>query len=219
MVPGNILRVIGGGHSRDKTFLVKEKAPARAEAFEVAGSKLVPISFGLVGTVHRNTEILGLFWRQGCQLDANLLQVQPCHFLIQLLRQRVNVDCVGVLVLPEVELSQCLVREAVAHYEAGVTGCTSEVYQAAFGEHEDAVPRLAVLTLEVVLVDLRLDVDLLYITRLIEWIDLDLVVEVADVANDRLVFHLAHVLERDDIYIAGAGDVDVASDRECPQSW
>ena len=40
---------------------------------------------------------------------------------------------------------------------------------------------------------------------------LDLVVEVADVADDGLVLHLAHVLERDDVDVAGGGDVDVAA--------
>ena len=40
---------------------------------------------------------------------------------------------------------------------------------------------------------------------------LDLVVEVADVADDGLVLHLAHVLQRDDVDVAGGGDIDVAA--------
>ena len=44
-------------------------------------------------------------------------------------------------------------------------------------------------------------------------VHLDLVVEVADVTNDRLVLHLPHVLERDDVPVAGRGDVDVAVPR------
>jgi hypothetical protein len=39
--------------------------------------------------------------------------------------------------------------------------------------------------------------------------DLDLVVEVADVADDRHVLHLAHVLDADDVLVAGGGDEDV----------
>ena len=39
--------------------------------------------------------------------------------------------------------------------------------------------------------------------------DLDLVVEVADVAHDRLVLHALHVLVRDDVDVAGGGDEDV----------
>ena len=45
----------------------------------------------------------------------------------------------------------------------------------------------------------------------VEAVDLDLVVEVADVADDGLVLHLLHVLERDDVHVAGGGDVDVAA--------
>ena len=37
----------------------------------------------------------------------------------------------------------------------------------------------------------------------------DLVVEVADVADDRLVLHPRHVLGRDDVVVAGGGDEDV----------
>src|SRR5205823_12074122 len=40
--------------------------------------------------------------------------------------------------------------------------------------------------------------------------DLDLAVEMADVADDRAVAHLAHVVEGDDIDVAGRGDEDVA---------
>jgi hypothetical protein len=40
--------------------------------------------------------------------------------------------------------------------------------------------------------------------------DVDLVVEVADVADDGLVLHLEHVLFGQDVVVAGAGDEDVA---------
>ncbi|GIX50471.1 MAG: hypothetical protein KatS3mg132_665 [Limisphaera sp.] len=43
----------------------------------------------------------------------------------------------------------------------------------------------------------------------VEAVHLDLVVEVADVADDGLVLHAEHVLERDDVAVAGGGDVDV----------
>ena len=39
--------------------------------------------------------------------------------------------------------------------------------------------------------------------------DVDLVVEVADVAHDRLVLHPRHVLGGDDVLVAGRGDEDV----------
>jgi len=49
---------------------------------------------------------------------------------------------------------------------------------------------------EGVLVDLRLDVEALHVRAGVELVDLDLVVEVADVADDGLVLHRLHVLER-----------------------
>ena len=43
--------------------------------------------------------------------------------------------------------------------------------------------------------------------------DLDLVVEVADVADDGAVLHRAHVLDGDDVLVAGGGDEDVGARR------
>ena len=60
-----------------------------------------------------------------------------------------------------------------------------------------------------VLVNLRLDVQLLDAGRAVQPVHLDLVVEMADVADDGLVLHLLHVLQGDDFAIAGAGHVDV----------
>ena len=56
------------------------------------------------------------------------------------------------------------------------------------------------------MVDLRLDVLPAVVAQRI---DVDLVVEVADVAHDRLVFHAAHVLVGDDVVVAGGGDENV----------
>src|SRR5690625_1738924 len=41
--------------------------------------------------------------------------------------------------------------------------------------------------------------------------DLNLVVEVADVSNDGLIFHRCHVLGRDDVLVPGSCDEDVAA--------
>src|SRR5580698_2532723 len=64
---------------------------------------------------------------------------------------------------------------------------------------------------KVVLIDLRLDVELLHIRRLVELVHLDFIVEVADIADDSLVLHLLHVLEGDDVEVASAGDVNIAT--------
>ena len=59
------------------------------------------------------------------------------------------------------------------------------------------------------LVDLRLDLVLDDARDLGQAGHVDLVVEVADVADDRLVLHLVEVLDRDDVEVAGRGDEDV----------
>ena len=45
----------------------------------------------------------------------------------------------------------------------------------------------------------------------------DLVVEVADVADDGLVLHLRHVLGGDDVPVAGGGDEDVGRGERRPR--
>ncbi len=58
-----------------------------------------------------------------------------------------------------------------------------------------------------------LDVDLLGLAGfdlVFEPGDVDLDIEVADVADDRVVLHLLHVLGADDVAAAGGGDEDVA---------
>ena len=75
-----------------------------------------------------------------------------------------------------------------------MAGRVAEVEQAALGEHDD---RVAVG--EAPLVDLRLDVDPLDAVEALERGHLDLVVEVADVADDRLVLHRRHVIDGDHV--------------------
>ena len=81
----------------------------------------------------------------------------------------------------------------------------AEVHQAAFRQQDDAV-----LVGEFDLVDLRLDVGPFQIAQAR---DLDLVVEVADVADDGAILHRAHVLDGDDVLVAGRGDEDVGARR------
>ena len=61
-----------------------------------------------------------------------------------------------------------------------------------------------------VLIDLRLDVQFHHAFRRVQHLNLDFVVEVTDVAHNRLVFHLRHLLERQNIDVAGCRDVNVA---------
>src|SRR5208282_690415 len=80
----------------------------------------------------------------------------------------------------------------------------AEVHQPAFGQQINAP-----VTGQVVAVHLRLDVNLLHTGMRVEPIHLNLIVEVADVAHDGLVFHFQNVFQGDDVAIAGGGDVNV----------
>ena len=80
----------------------------------------------------------------------------------------------------------------------------TQVHQAAFRQQVNAA-----VAGEVVAVHLGLDVHTRHALGVVEPVHLDLVVEVADVTDDRLVLHLEHVLQRDDVAIARGGDVDV----------
>jgi hypothetical protein len=73
------------------------------------------------------------------------LQVQARDFLVQLLRQDVDLGLVGVLVGPQVDLRERLVGERVRHHEARVAGGAAQVHESAFGQQEDrTLPSLKV---------------------------------------------------------------------------
>src|ERR1700678_2775144 len=87
-----------------------------------------------------------------------------------------------------------------------MTGGAAEIDEAAFGQQIDAVPGG-----EGVFIDLRFDVQLLDTGPRVQALDLDFVIEMANVADDGLVLHFLDVLQRDDVAVAGAGDVDVGT--------
>ncbi len=159
----------------------------------------------LVGAFDGDADVVGLVLGEGRELHTDLGEVQAGDFFVELLRQDGDADFAAVLGFPEFDLGECLVGEAVAHHEARVAGGAAEVHEAAFSQHEDAVA-----SWEGVLVHLGLDVEALHVRAGVELIDLDLVIKVADVADDGLVFHGFHVLKADDVLVACGGDVDVA---------
>ena len=159
---------------------------------------------GLVGAADRNTEVLGLRLREDGQLDTDALEVEARDFFVEVFRQTVNTHLIGVAVLPKIELSERLVSEASRHHEGRVAGGTTEVHEAAFGEQVDA---LAVREGEQIV--LWLDGDALHTLGVVESVDLDLVVEVADVTDNGLVLHHRHVLKGNNVFITGGGNIDV----------
>merc|ERR1719245_892052 len=84
------------------------------------------------------------------------------------------------------------------------SGGASQVQQPSLGQDDD---RVAVG--ELVAVHLRLDVVPLDALPLLQALHVDLVVKVTDVAHDRVVLHLRHVLSHDNVLVAGGGDEDI----------
>src|SRR5690606_8265048 len=87
------------------------------------------------------------------------------------------------------------------HHEARVAGSVAEIDEAAFRQQHNALARGQFDE-----IDLRLDVGPLEVA---ERRNLDLVVEVANVADDGHVLHVPDVVDGDDVLVAGGGDDNV----------
>jgi len=135
--------------------------------------------------------------------------MQLGDLLIELSAEAIDLFLVLVLLSPELDLGEGLVREAGAHDEAGVSGGAAEVHESSLGEHEHAVAILELPSGDHVLDDL-----FLHARDLREAEHVDLVVEVADVADDGVVLHFLHVARHDDVLVACRGhkDVDLRDD-------
>ncbi len=165
---------------------------------------------GLVGALDGYAEVVGLLLRQGGQSGPEFFEMQPGHFLIEMLGQHVDLVFVGVAPREQLDLGDDLVAEAVRHDEGGVAGGAAEIEQPAFGQDEDGVPvgEDPLVDLVAVLTGI-LDVDLLDPGDPRQRRHFDLVVKVADVADDGIVLHPFHVLDADDVLVAGRGHEDI----------
>mmetsp|Transcript_24665 Transcript_24665/g.51260 ORF Transcript_24665/g.51260 Transcript_24665/m.51260 type:complete len:423 (+) Transcript_24665:294-1562(+) len=100
-------------------------------------------------------------------------------------------------ILEQVKLSQHLVGEGARHDEGGMACGTAQVQEPAGGENDDTV---AIWEYEAV--NLCLDVLHLDARHSFQLSHLNLVVEVANVADDGIVLHLFHMLQSDDLEVA-----------------
>ena len=130
--------------------------------------------------------------------------METSDFLIQLLGE--DSDTNLVLVLGQRDLSNGLVGERARHDERGVTSGATQVHQTSTSKEDDG---LAVLEGE--LVNLRLDLLVLDGGIVLKTSDINLVIEVTDVANNGVVAHLLHVSDGDDVLVTGGGDVDIST--------
>ena len=80
----------------------------------------------------------------------------------------------------------------------------AEIHEPAFGEQINTA-----VTGQVIAIYLRFDVHLVDAGRFVEPVHLNFVIEMANVTNNGLVFHLEDVFQRDDFAVAGAGDINI----------
>src|ERR1051326_4123837 len=199
--PARLRALVRTSRARASALADKRKGvPAKRDD---ALQNSIPVVLRLVRSFDWNAEIRGLILRELGELHADFLEVESGDFLVEMLRQTIDADGIRLAISPEIEVSERLVGEAVRHHERRMSRRAAEIHEPAFREEINALS-----IRERVHVVLRLHVRALRV-RFIEAVDLNLVIEVADVTDDRLVFHLPHVLERDDVAIARRGDVDV----------
>ena len=94
-----------------------------------------------------------------------------------------------------------LVGEGGAHHKARVASCAAEVHEASFGQQDDLFS-----IGEFNLIDLRLDVCPFQVAQRL---NLDFIVKVADIADDCAVFHVTHMVNGDDVFVARGGYEDI----------
>ena len=137
-----------------------------------------------------DADVGGLLGRELGELHAERVEVQARDLLVEVLRQHVDADRVGVGARPQLDLGEHLVRERVRHHERRMPGRVAEVHQATLAQHEHAAAGR-----QAPLVHLRLDLDALGALERLEARHVDLVVEVADVRDDREVLQAEQVVD------------------------
>src|SRR5947207_2466567 len=86
------------------------------------GTGSVTVEVRLVRAVDLDPDVIGLLLGQPGEPDAERVQVQPGHLLVQVLGQRVHANRVVPGPGEQLNLGDHLVGEAVGHHEAGVAG-------------------------------------------------------------------------------------------------
>jgi hypothetical protein len=179
--------------------------------------RLVAVDVGLEGTLDGQAEVLSLDVAEGGELSLAVSKVETGNLLVQDLGEDVdtNVELISlgeldVLLTPGLvgslvkhDLSKDLVGERAGHDERRVASSTAKVDKTTLSKEDD----VAAAGHEEA-VDLGLDV----LNRggvLLEPSNVDLDIEVANVANNGIVGHSLEVLAGEDVTAAGGGDEDL----------
>lgn len=179
--------------------------------------RLVTVDVGLVRALDGETEVVGLDLGEGRQLDVAVSKVETGDLLVEDLGENVDTDLelVGlgelnvlldpglVVGLEEHDLGKDLVGERAGHDEGRVTSGTTEVDKATLGEEDDVTAGGHGEA-----VNLGLDV-LNALGVLLEPGNVDLDIEVTNVADNGVVGHSLKVDTSENVTAASGGDEDL----------
>jgi hypothetical protein len=166
---------------------------------------LIAVSVGLVRTLDRDSNVIGLFLGEGGELGTERVQVQAGDLLVEALGKDVDLSAsvlVAISLLVEFQLGKHLVGERRRHDERRVTSGTSQVKKTSLSKDNDS---LSVRELE--FVNLGLDVDSL--GGLHESIHVNFVIKVTNVSNNSVVLHLGHVFTHENTLVTSGGDENI----------
>ena len=180
--------------------------------------RLVTVHLGLVGTLGRKSDVLSLDGGEDLELGTEVSEMETGNLLIEDLGENVDTDVelasglgelnvLGgeglVLGLVQHDLGKHLVGERARHDERRVTGGTAKVDKTTLSKEDDVAA-----VLEEVALDLRLDGDD-GSGVLLEPSDVDLAIEMSDVADNGIVLHDLEVLAGQDISATSGGNKDL----------
>merc|ERR1719162_2582637 len=163
-------------------------------------ARLIPVGVALERALRLHSNVVSLLLGEYSEVGAKRWQMQAGDLLVQILGKKVDILLVALAFLPvlqEIELSKHLVGEGARHHERRVASGATKVAQSARCKHDDA---MAIGEDESI--DLWLDVLDLDARHLLKGIHFNLIVKVTNVANDRVVLHLLHALQGNDLEVA-----------------
>jgi len=167
----------------------------------------VPVGVGLERAIRSHTNVISLLLREFGQIGSKCRKVELGDLLIQSFGKEVDIVLVrlaALVIVVEVDLCKGLVGERARHHERWVTSSATKVEEPTRSQNDDTMA-----VWENKSVHLRLDVLALDSRETFKTCHVNLIVKMSNVANNGVVLHLLHVLQSDDVEIAGGGGEDI----------
>jgi hypothetical protein len=151
-------------------------------------------------------DIFGLLFLQDGEVGRKRSQVESADLFIKNLGKPINfiLIFVGMLIFPQLNLSEGLVGERGRHHEGRVTRCAPQVHQPSFRQQDNGMP-----IIKGEFVNLRLDVGSFYPWVLLQPCQINLIIKMANVRNNGTILHLGHLFRNNDVFVSSGSDKNV----------